>query len=115
MNNVPTTSQFKSAKTPSGKKAFEAWVAVYMNYGKHAAIAAPTLDTLKEVYAQLTGRELIADAAQHVWIVRAEKDELQDAPRAAPAAAHVACCVKNCKNEASFIIDREAYCYAHKI
>lgn len=70
---TPETKQFKAVATPSGKKAFEAQLAVWMNDGKNVAIAAPTLADLKVVYKQIAGSELIAEAAQKVWIIRAEK------------------------------------------
>lgn len=40
-------------------------------------------------------------------------EEMQDA-KCKPAAAHASCSVLNCKNEASFIINKIAACYAHK-
>ena len=79
MTNIPTTSQFKSATTPSGKKAFEAWCAVYTNFDNHVAICAPTIEALKARYQQFTGQELIAEKAQHVWIVAFSA--LEDAPK----------------------------------
>jgi len=55
--------------------------------------------------------QVIQDAAEAFL---EDTKDMRDAPRVAPAAAHVQCSVKGCENEASFIIDREAYCFTHR-
>lgn len=108
-----TSVQFRSLATPSGKKAFEAYVAIWPNDGKNIAIATPTLKSLKDAYKQVTGHELIAEAAQHVWLVKAERDN--DAPTSPnPRGAILNCDVFACKNQASFIKDKRALCSAHR-
>jgi hypothetical protein len=71
---LPFSSQFRIGRTPSGKKAFEAWTAIWGNYGNNVAISAPSLEALRHAWWQITGQELIADGVQHVWIVKAEKE-----------------------------------------
>ncbi len=110
---VPRTTQFRSLSTPSGKKAFDAYTATWTNYGKHVAISAPTLEALKEVYKQIVGVELIAEAAQHVWIVKA--DGVGEAPVSSdPRGAEIPCSVPGCTELTSFIIKRKAYCMEHR-
>jgi len=106
---LPTTHQFRSATTQSGKRAFEAYVAIYANNGKHMMIGAPTLEALKDAWLQVTESttDLNPIGAQHVWIVRADS-ELKDAPDVSPAAAKAAC--NFCGRQASFIIHRIATC-----
>lgn len=67
---MKATTQFKELKTPSGKRAFEAYVAVYANDGAHVVIAAPTLDALEVAYEKLTGQQLVKEKAQHCFIVQ---------------------------------------------
>ena len=105
---LPTTTQFRSATTQSGKKAFEAWCAVHRNGEKNIVIAAPTIEALREAWGKFDeGCNLNAEAAQHVWIV-AFDSELKDAPDVKPAAASVAC--HFCGRQASFIIRKIATC-----
>jgi hypothetical protein len=110
MSSVPSTSRFREARTPSGKKAFEAWTAVSDRLG--VAFCTPTLDELKQIWREVIGTELIAEAAQHVWIVAFST--LDDAPHDKPSPANVACSVLGCKQQASFIIRKIAYCKEHR-
>jgi hypothetical protein len=107
---APYTSQFKALSTPSGKKAFEAFTAIYNAFGGHVAICAPSLEALKGVWSGLTGHALIEEDVQHVWIVKAS----EEAPGVAPAQAEVACSVVGCEKFASFIIKKVAYCEEHR-
>lgn len=70
--NIRATVQFKEQRTPSGKKAFEAWCAIYENDGNNIAICAPTLDKLEEAWSKFSTGALNKAMAQHVWIVKAE-------------------------------------------
>jgi len=110
---VPTSSQFKSLSTPSGKKAFEAYTAGWENGGKNIFISAPTLELLKDAYKHIVGKELIVEAVQHVWIVKAE--DVKEAPISSdPRGAEIKCSIDGCGNHASFIIDKKEYCFAHR-
>jgi hypothetical protein len=104
---LPTTTQFRSATTPSGKKAYEAYVAIYENCGKNVMIGAPTLALLEEIWKGFSPQTLVIERAQHVWIVKVDS-EMKDAPDVKPAAASVAC--HFCGRQASFIIHRIATC-----
>jgi hypothetical protein len=102
---LPTTTQFRSTTTQSGKRAFEAWSAISERLG--IAICAPTLDKLAERWKEIVGTELVRSGADHVWIVAFEK--LDDAPETKNArGATVAC--HFCGRQASFIINRIATC-----
>lgn len=70
--NLRATVQFKEQRTPSGKKAFEAYCAVYDNDGANIVICAPTLDKLDTAWSKFCELPLNRDNAQHVWIVKAE-------------------------------------------
>ena len=108
MSSLPTTTQFRSSTTQSGKRAFEAWCAVHRNGEKNIVIAAPTIEALQEAWKQFdNSSELRVEAAQHVWIV-AFNGELKDAPDVSPAAAKVAC--QFCGRQASFIKNKIATC-----
>lgn len=68
---MATTTQFKQVSTPSGKRAFEAYTAVWTNDGKNVAISAPTLEALAEAWHSITGLVLDGTLAQATWIVKA--------------------------------------------
>ena len=105
---MTTTTQFRALTTPSGKKAFEAYCAVFRNDDKNIVIAAPTIEALQEAWRKFdNGTELNVEAVQHVYIVSAD-NEMKNAPDVAPAAAKVSC--QFCGRAASFIIRKIAVC-----
>jgi len=66
------SSQFRAVQTPSGKKAFEAWTAVWIHCGRELAISAPTLEELKAAWERMVvDPALNIEKVQHVWIVSA--------------------------------------------
>ena len=67
---LPVTTQFKETQTPSGKKAIEAYCAVWEEGG--IAICAPTIAKLEAAWKLLTATALpVPLEAQRVWIVKA--------------------------------------------
>lgn len=109
MTNTMAT-QFKQRETPSGKKAVEAFSAVWFFCGEEVFIGAATLEALRTAWKRIVtvGPELDESRVQHVFIVSASNE----APSVAPAPAYVKC--NRCKDEASFIIGRLPYCARHK-
>ena len=105
---LPTTSQFRSATTQSGKKALEAYTAAWdTGRGEEVFIGAPSLAALKAAWERIVACDLNVEGVQHVWIVSADSG-MKDAPDVKPTAATVPC--KFCGCAASFIIHRIAVC-----
>lgn len=71
---MTATHQFKQVTTPSGRVAYEAWTAVYNNYGQNVALSAPTLALLEKLYAKFfpEADKFNAAMAQHTYIVKFE-------------------------------------------
>jgi hypothetical protein len=109
---MTNTTQFRALTTPSGKRAFEAYIAVWMNGdsidgANNVAITSPSIRALEIAWQQITGSKLDAAKVQHVYIVAAN-DEMKNAPDVAPASAKVSC--QFCGRAASFIIRKIAVC-----
>lgn len=74
--------------------------------GSRIRIVLPELCSMKQT--------LIDDEAHWLEFSRSEDDALPNANRAPIAAARVACSIPGCTKQASFIVDREAYCAEHR-
>ncbi len=107
-NNIAT--QFKQLTAPSGKKAFEAVVAVWNFCGDEVCIAAPNITALEDAWKRIVtmGPDLDLERVQHIFIVAAS----DEAPKARPEGVDVKCSA--CEREAAFIIKRVAYCESHR-
>jgi hypothetical protein len=105
---MTNTTQFRALTTPSGKKAVEAWTAVWQDFNDEIALCAPTLEALQRKWKDFCPNlELNPAWVQHVYIVSADS-EAKNAPDVAPASAKVAC--QFCGRQASFIIRKIAVC-----
>lgn len=112
---MTTTSQFRQLTTQSGKKAFEAYIAVRDDNGEHVVLGAPTLGKLAALWKRMTGCELIAHEAQHVYIVAAKDGAPPDANSVRdPRGASIPCHVEGCKEQADFIIHSTGFCKRHR-
>lgn len=79
---VPASTDQFSAVTDNGRRAYEAYVAIWARYdGEHIAISAPSMDALERVWISITQNPLETEKAQKVLIVSAKSAQAGDVVR----------------------------------
>jgi hypothetical protein len=103
---MTNTTQFRALTTQSGKRAFEAYCAVWTDCTVEMALCAATFEALKNKWADIFPNLALDESrVQHVFIVAAS----EEAPTVKDArGAEVKC--QFCGRQASFIIRKIAVC-----